>query len=159
MRTKITADLKQAIASQDKEKTSVLRLLEAALQNAEIKKNREKLTEDEILKVIKSEVKKREESIQIYKENNKEEQATKELKEAEILKQYLPEQLSEDKIKEIVAKIKEEQGIDSPKDFGKLMGAVMKEVKGQASGELVQRLVNESLNKEEGRGKKEESSS
>lgn len=148
MRQKITADLKQAIKNQEQIKVSVLRLLEAALQNAEIKKNREKLTEDEVLKVIKSEVKKREEAIQIYKENAKEDQAAKESSEVEILKEYLPEQLSEDKIKEIVDKIKQEQGIDDPKDFGKLMGAVMKESGGQADGGLVKKLVTETLNED-----------
>lgn len=149
MRQKITADLKQAIKNQEQIKVSVLRLLEAALQNAEIKKNREKLTEDEVLKVIKSEVKKREEAIQIYKENAKEDQAAKESSEVEILKEYLPEQLSEDKIKEIVDKIKQEQGIDDPKDFGKLMGAVMKESGGQADGGLVKKLVTETLNEDQ----------
>ena len=149
MRQKITDDLKQAIQNQDQVKVSVLRLLEAALQNAEIKNNREKLKDEEVLKIIKSEIKKREEASELYKKGDRGELAQKEDQEIVILKKYLPEQLGEDKIKEVINKVIEEQQLASAKDFGKLMGAVMKEVGGQADGGLVNKLVKEALTPKE----------
>lgn len=131
-------------AKSDETLVSVLRLLKTAVKNAEIAK-KEKLTEAEIQKVIAGEMKKRRDAIELYRQGNRADLAAQEEKELAVLAGYSPEQLSEEAVKAIVVKIVAGAGETAAGDFGKIMGQVMREVKGQVDGGMVSRLVKEAL--------------
>jgi len=145
LKEQIEKDFKQALKIKDEVVVSTLRMLQAAITNAEIAKMRKELTEEEIQKLIKSEIKKRKEAIEDYKKGGLGDLASKEEKEIKILEKYLPEQLGEEEIRKIVGKVIAEIGPTSPKDFGKVMGQVMKEAGGRADGAVVSRMVREML--------------
>lgn len=144
---KLEVDFNQALKKKDELVVLVLRQIKTAITNAEIAKNREKLTAQELIKLFRREVKKRKEAAQLYEQGGRGELAEKERKEIEIVSQYLPPEISEENIKQkisaVVAKIK----AAGPQDTGKVMGAVMKELDGQADGNVVSRLVREVLSK------------
>jgi len=141
---KIDSDFKQAFKEQKQDAVSTLRLLLAALKNERIKKMAD-LTDDDVIKIIKSEIKKRKESIEEYEKANRTELAEKEKRELDILMPYLPAQMDEGQIKEAVQKILET--ITDKENEGKVMGAVMAQLKGQADGALVKKVVSELLKK------------
>ena len=120
----LTRDLTAAMKARDAMKTSVLRMAKADLKNREIEKG-EALDEGEIVKVLQSLVKQREDSAEQYDKAARPELAEKERAEIEVLKGYLPEGASEAEIDAAVAKAVEETGATSPKDMGKVMKAAM----------------------------------
>jgi len=142
---KIENDFSQALKNRNELEVLVLRQLKTAITNAEIKKNREKLTEEELIKLLRSEIKKRKESIELYQQGGRQELADKEKAEIEIIQKYLPPELSEEQVKAKIQEVISKLGATSQADMGKVMGAVMKELSGQADGSLVNRLVKESL--------------
>jgi uncharacterized protein YqeY len=103
------------------------------------------LGDEEILEVIISEVKKRKEAIIEFEKGNRKDLADKEKKELEILKKYLPEQLSEEEIKELAKEAIKKVGAKEIKDMGKVMAQLMPKVKGRADGSLVSKIVKELL--------------
>lgn len=139
---KIEKDYEQAFKAREQNVVSTLRMLLAALKNEKIKKMAH-LEDEDIFKVIKSELKKRREAIADYTKGNREDLATIEEKEAIILQQYLPAQLTEDdiraKVKAIIAKA------EDTSNLGKVMAAVMVDLKNQADGTLVRKIVEEEL--------------
>lgn len=146
--SKIITDLKTAIKEGDKEKLSVLRMLKSAILNKKIenkKSKEEELKDEKVVEVIKSEIKKRKDSIDSYTQGGRMELAEAEKKEISVLENYKPEEMSEDSIKKIVSETADEINVSGQSDFGKLMGAVMSKVNGQADGQLVSRLVKEKL--------------
>lgn len=147
LKEKIENDFKKALENKESEKISILRLLKAALKNREIllRAKDKELDDNEIIQVISHEIKKRRESIAAFKKGNRLDLAEKEEKEIAILKEYLPEQLSDDKIKEIVKEKISEIGALGPSDFGKVMGVLMKELKGKADGAKVAEIVKKQL--------------
>lgn len=129
-----------------------LRMVLASIQAKEKdKKFKEKikgdaqLTDEEIIDVLSSEVKKRNDAIVLYKQGNRPELAEKEQKEIEIIRKYLPAQLSEDQIKNLVAESIKNVGATSIKDMGKVMGDLSPKVKGKADGSVVGKTVKELL--------------
>jgi uncharacterized protein YqeY len=146
---KINQDFKKALAEKDEVKVSTLRMLKTAIHNLEIelRPKKKELTDELILEVISREIKRRKEAIEAYEKGNRLDLAKKEKKELEILSLYLPEQLSDDKIREIVRAKIAELGASSLQDFGKVMGVVTKETKGKAEGSKVAAIVKEELNK------------
>ncbi len=147
LKEKIESDLKQALKEKNQAVISTLRLLNAAILNAEIAAMRKEFTDEDVLKVISQEVKKRKDSIEEYKKGKREDLVAREEAELEILKRYLPKELSEEEIKMIVEKKVKELGATGPEDFGKVMGAVMKEVARRAGGAVVGKIVREILKK------------
>lgn len=139
MLEKIDEDLKQAMLDRDIAKTSVLRMVKGALQNQSIE-NRGTLTEDDALKVLTKEVKKRKEAAEMYAKADDELRASTELAEAEIIQAYLPEQMSEADIRKVVDEVVSQMGKDN---MGQVMGAVMGKLKGQADGGTVSAIVKE----------------
>ena len=137
-------DMKAAMKSGEKVKLSTIRLLRAQLKDAEIAKGGE-LSPDEELEVLTSSAKKRKDSIRAYGEANRPDLLEKETQEFEILAQYLPEQLSEEKIQSVVSQVIEQVGAVSMKDLGKVMSAAMAELKGKADGRVVQEMVRKQL--------------
>ncbi|OLO38885.1 hypothetical protein BTR23_11560 [Alkalihalophilus pseudofirmus] len=141
---RLTDDMKAAMKSKEKEKLSVIRMVKSSLQNEQIKLGRE-LSEDETLTVLNRELKQRRESLHEFEKANRDDLASKLYGEIEVLQQYLPEQLSEEEVAQIVQETIQEVGATSKADFGKVMGAIMPKVKGKADGGLVNRLVQQHL--------------
>lgn len=141
----IKKDLISAMKEQDKFKLSVLRMLKSALQTEEINKKNE-LTEDEVLNVIKKQVKVRSASLEEYKEYGRNDLADNLEKEIEILKTYLPEELSHEELTKI---IDEQFNIIKPtsmKDMGKVIKAVSSIVGTRADMSEVSKIVKEKIN-------------
>ncbi len=138
--SRIKDNLKKAIKEGTSLEVSVLRMLSAALHNEEIARGGE-LSEDEEIKVISKEAKKRRESIEAYQQGGRDDLVQKEKRELEIIKTYLPEQISEEDLRELVEEGIEKVGAQDLSDMGKVMGFVMPKVKGRADGERVKNIV------------------
>ncbi|MDP2663873.1 MAG: GatB/YqeY domain-containing protein [bacterium] len=161
LREKIQGDLKGAIKGKIELETLVLRQLSATFLNKEKEKRfkifKEKpeadlekdsrLTDEEVLEVISSEAKKRKESISEFEKGGRRDLAEKEKKELIILEKYLPEQMSEEDLREIVREAVKKVGASNQKDIGKVMAELMPRVKGRADGSLVSKMVKEFLAK------------
>ena len=146
----INQDFLTAFKNKQDTTVSVLRMLKAALTNKEIEKKLpkgENLADDEVEAVIKSEIKKRKDSIEAYQQGQRADLIKKEEEELKILEKYLPEQMSEAEIKKIVLETINEIKPAGPADFGKVMGQVVKKTKNRADGQTVSRIVKEELNK------------
>ena len=125
-----------------------MRFLISAIKNFQIEnklKGEDYLKDDDIIAVIRRQVKQRKDSIAEYEKGNRPELAEKERAEMEMLENYLPAQAGEEKIREIVKAKKAELSIADKSGFGKLMGVVMAELKGQADGDAVKKVVEEEL--------------
>jgi len=136
----IEEDTKNAMRAGEKVRLQVLRSLKSVLKNTEIAKQAV-LNESDILKVIASELKKRKESIEAYMKAERKELAEQEQKESEVLQDYLPEQMTDEEIDTVIKAKADTLGITNKKDFGKLMGATMKEVGARADGNRVKARV------------------
>lgn len=139
---KILNDLKQAMQQKQAERVAALRLLVAALKNAQIEKN-DKLSEAEEIGVLNKEAKKRQEAAEIYKREEREDLAKKEEAELKVIKEYLPQQMSQAELKEVIKQMKTSGELGD--DFGGAMKAVMAKLKGKADGKLVAQMVKEEL--------------
>lgn len=136
----IDHQLKSAMRKGDALVVSTLRMLKSAVKNAEIEA-RHALSEPEFQKVVAREVKKRKEAAEQYVQAGHSTRAGQELKEADILSVFLPEQMSEEQVRSIVKDVIAETGASSPKDMGKVMSPVMAKVSGKADGALVKGIV------------------
>ncbi len=145
LESRIQQDMKAALKAGDRVTLETLRGLLAQIKDERIKKRPAELSEEDILSVVQRAVKRRKESIELYRQGNRSDLVEKEQKEMEILQKYLPQQLSRDEIIEIVNQVIEQVGATSLKDMGKVMGAVMKHVKGRADGKEIQQMVRERL--------------
>lgn len=145
---RIQDDLKAALLGGDRFVAETLRGLRAAVLNVEVSEGRREsgLSDSEIEQIIAKEVKRRNEAATVYEENNRKELAETELHEADILRKYLPEQLSEDALKEIINKKIAEVGVTDLKMMGQVIGLVKNSVGNSADGALVAKLVKEALN-------------
>jgi len=141
----IVDDLTKAIKGRDKERLSVLRGLKAAIKNKQVELRLKELTDEQIFGVIKSEVKKRKEAIEKFVEGSRQDLAEKEETELTMLSGYLPPQLSEEEIKEILAQVIQDLSASGPKDLGKVMKSAMAKFEGRADGREVNRLARELL--------------
>lgn len=147
LKDKVQDDLKAAMMAKDAAKLSAIRMLKSAIQYYEIQKGgaRYEATDGDVIDVIGREIKKRKESIELYKQGGREDSAASEQKEVEVLESYLPEQMSEDEVRKLVGEAISQTGAKTPQDMGKVMGALMPKVKGRADATLVSNLVRESL--------------
>lgn len=147
LRDKIANDLKSALKSSDNVKRDTLRMLGAAIKNAEIekKKKEEGLDDSEIQEVASRAIKQRKDSVAQYESGGRKDLADKEKGEIEILLAYLPQQLGEDEIRKIVKEAIKEIGAASVSDMGKVMGRAMVKLKGKADGQMVKKVVEEEL--------------
>ena len=147
LKERINADLKATMLSGDKFKSEVLRGLKAAILNEEVAagKRDEGLDDLSIEQVVAREVKKRQESAALYEQNGRSESAADETKEAEILSEYLPAQLSQDELQAVVEAVIKQMGANGIGDMGKVIGAVKSKVGNTASGAAVADLVKQAL--------------
>jgi len=143
MLDKLQNDLKNAQLGLDEIKVSTLRLLLSEIHNAKIQKG--EVSEADVISVIQREVKKRKEAAEGFRQGGRQEQAGKEDTEAKILEGYLPAQLSDEELTEIVDGAIKELGATGISDMGKVIGAVMGKVSGQADGGRVSGIVKEKL--------------
>ena len=143
----IEKDFKQALLQKREEELSVLRGLKSALYNKEIELRflKKEMTEEVIIEIVQKEAKKRREASEMYIKGERQELAEKEEKELIILNKYLPEQFSDDKIKEIVNKVIQAVNPVGPQDFGKIMGKVMVKAKGKVQGDQVKKIVQDQI--------------
>ncbi len=144
LKEQLQQDLKNALKSGDSKKRMVLGMVMSVIKNKEIEK-RGQLSEEDIIAVVSSEIKKRRDSVEQYEKGGRPELAEQEKKEAEMLMAYMPEQMSEDEIRAEVKKVIGETGAKDMKEMGKVIGAVMAKVKGKAAGQMVTQLVKEEL--------------
>lgn len=144
LRERLHVALTDAIRAQDALRRDVLRLAQNAAYSIEKREHRE-LTEDEMLAVLTREVKTRRESVEAFRAGGREDLAAKEEAEIEVLREFLPEALTEEQLREMVAAAIAETGAASPRDLGKVMGRLAPQTRGRADGKLVSRLVNEAL--------------
>lgn len=142
---KIFNDYKEAMKARDALKSSVLSFLRAEMLNQATAKKKEKLDDAEVIVVIKKQIKQRQDSIQQFTSGGRLEVAEKEKKEAGILKAYLPEELSESQIKQLIEEAVVSTGASNIKDMGRLMKELTVKIAGQADGKLVSDLVRQRL--------------
>jgi len=144
LKDKLNNDLKQALKSGDTTKRNVIRLVLAAVNNAEIAKQA-KLTDGDILGVFQKEVRQRQESITAFKQGNRPDLVAIEEAEMAVLQTYLPQQASRDEILAAAKRIVEETGARGPADKGKVMPKLIAEFKGKADGRDINAVVSELL--------------
>ena len=138
-------DWKVALKTKDKFTANVISTTKSAILLVEKTDNR-KLEDDEVISILAKEIKQRRESLIEFEKGNRQDLVDQCKAEIEILLRYLPQQLDEEEIKEIVRKSAEELGANSIKDMGKVMSAVKSKVVGRADGKLVSQIVKEYLN-------------
>lgn len=141
---RIQEDLKEAVKSRDKARVSALRMLISALKNAELDE-REALTEEQELAVLGSYARKCRESIGEFEKAGREDLLEASRTELEIVMAYLPKQLDESEIEAAAARIIEQTGASGPRDTGRVMGLMMKELRGKADGTVVKKVVSRLL--------------
>ena len=145
LKDRIYQDIVAAMKAKDKDKLSVLRMLKGSLQLENINKGKE-LTDDVVIDVISREIKQRKESIAEFTKGGREDLANETAKEIDILKAYLPEQLSEEEIEKIIDQVFATVAPTSAKDMGKVMKEVTRLVKGKADMSHVSGLIKGRLN-------------
>lgn len=144
LKEKITADIKSAMIAKDANKLGTLRMLSAAIQSEEINaraKGIEVLSDEDVMKILRRENKKREESVKVYMDGNRPDLAEGEKKEIEIISAYLPKDMSESEIRALV----EKAIAAGAKDLGSVMKAVNAEAGGRAPGKVVSEMAKQML--------------
>jgi uncharacterized protein YqeY len=144
---KIFNDYKEAMKNKDTLKSSVLSFLRAGLINVAMEKKKKALEDNDVVAVIRKQVRERQDSIEQFQKGNRLDLAEKETKELEILKSYLPPEFSPEEIKKIIEEAISVTGAQDMKDMGKVMKEVTAKVAGQADGKLISDLVKERLAK------------
>ncbi len=140
----LKSDMIKAMKARDKDTLSVVRMLKAAVQNEQIEVGHD-LTPDEEIGVLNREYKQRKESLAEFKKAGRDDLIEKTQAEMKVVEKYLPKQLSDEEVKAKVEEIIKQLNASSMKDFGKVMGASMKALKGQADGQLVNKTVKSLL--------------
>lgn len=142
---KIFNDYKQAMKDKDAIRSSTLSFLRAELANLLIEKRKKNLDDTEVIGIIKKQIKQHQDSIEQFKKGNRQDLVDKETRELEILKSYLPQELSAEEVKKIIEEAVKEAQATSPKDMGKVMKLVLARIAGRADGKLVSDMVKARL--------------
>lgn len=141
---RLDADLKESLRARDAVRTSTIRLARAAIKNAEIERRRP-LNDDEVIAVLRHEVKLRREAIEGFERGGRDDLVQREKLEMAILLAYLPPPMDEEELRRLVAEVAGTAGAASERDFGRVMGQVMRRAAGRADGKTVERMVREAL--------------
>jgi uncharacterized protein YqeY len=148
LETRVMAEMKDAMKAKDEAGLRGLRGIKAEIIKAKTEPGANgEISADTELKLLQKMVKQRKDSLEIYQKQNRPDLAQKEIDELAVIERFLPKQLGEAEIKEVVAKIIAETGASSPADMGKVMGAANKQLAGQADGKTIAAVVKELLNK------------
>ena len=142
----IMTALKDAMKSKNQTALTALRAVKSAILLAQTESGaKEDLTEEQEIKILQKQVKQRRDSAAIYLEQGREDLASPELAEAEVIAQFLPEALSDEEIEKVVVMTIDEIGAEGMKDMGKVMGVVSKQIGGQADGKTISNIVRQKL--------------
>ncbi|HHY91111.1 MAG TPA: GatB/YqeY domain-containing protein [Clostridiales bacterium] len=144
LKERLMSDFKESMRQKDSLRKSVITMIRAAIKQAEID-NKKELNDQEIQEIISKQVKQRKEAMEDFIKGNREDLVEQTKAEIEILTGYLPRQLTEEEIFQVVKQVIDETGASSIKDMGKVMPAVMEKVKGQADGKTVNSIVKQLL--------------
>lgn len=146
LKERINGDIKQAMLAKKKEELTALRSIKSAILLAETEKGaKEEISEEIEMKILMKAAKQRKESGELFGKEGREDLAAKELFELEIISQYLPKQMDENELRDVIKSIIEKVGASSPSDMGKVMGASTKQLAGKADGKLISIIVKELL--------------
>ena len=146
---RIFQDYIEAKKKRDEIKASTLSFLRSALHNFAIEKRKEKLDDQDVISILKRQVKERQDSIEQFKKGNRTDLVDKETKELEILQSYLPRQLTADELGPVIEEAIKSVGAADIKNMGQVIKEVMAKTKGQADGKLVSDLVKNALTKDQ----------
>ncbi len=144
LKEQLMEDLKEATRAKDKSRLSTIRMIRAAIKNLEIARKKE-LDDQGVIEVLSSLTKQRKDSIEQFRKGGREDLASKEEEELQIISSYLPPQLSHEEIQARIKQAIRETEAASPKDFGRVMKVLMPQLKGQADGKMVGEIVKEEL--------------
>ena len=144
LKEKLIEDMKMAMKDKDKVRLSVIRMIRAGIQSVEMDSGKQ-LEDEELIDVIAKELKQRKETLSEWKKTGRQNMVDQVEKEIAIIQDYLPEQLSEEEVKDIAMKAIQETGADGPADMGKVMGRVISKTKGRADGSMVSKVVQNLL--------------
>ena len=146
MKERVSQDIKKAMKAKGVLRLSTLRMALADFQKKEKEKG-EPVKDEEAIQIIQSMIRKRKDSVEQYRKAGREELAQKEEQEITILNEYLPEQMSEEQVRELAIKTISELGVTGPKEMGRVMGSLVKQLSGKADGGTISRIVKEELQK------------
>lgn len=141
----LNKDLKKYMKEKNTLALNAVRSIISEIKNKEVEKGAE-LTEEEIVQLIRKQIKMREDSIEQFERADRNDLAEKEKKELEILQEYLPEQLSDEELRKIIEETINEANVTSKKDFGKVMKLVIQKVQGRADGKKISEILSTLLN-------------
>jgi len=145
---KVMAELKTAMLTKDEKALRGLRAIKSAIINAKTAEGAGgKIKEEDEIKLLQKLVKQRKDSLEIYEKQNREDLASKEREEIEVIEKFLPKQMDEAELQGVISKIIEETGASSPADMGKVMGIANKQLAGKADGKTIAGIVKQMLNK------------
>ncbi|MCE1164846.1 MAG: GatB/YqeY domain-containing protein [Bacteroidetes bacterium] len=145
LKEKINEDLKNSMKAQNAFRTETLRSIRAEILKMDKSGMNREMNEEEELQLLMRQVKMRKESIEMFQSAGRTDLVERETKQMEIINEYLPKQISREDAEKIIFGIIESAGASSPKDIGKVMGPVMKELKGKFDGKLIQEIVKNRL--------------
>lgn len=144
----VMTELKTAMLAKDEKGLRALRAIKSAIINAKTAEGfRREIKEDDEIKMLQKLVKQRKDSLEIYEKQNREDLASKEREEIEVIEKFLPEQMNAEELKGVIAKIIADTGASSAADMGKVMGAANKQLSGKADGKTIASVVKELLAK------------
>lgn len=144
LKAKLQEDLKSSMKNKDTVRKSVVTLIRASIKQHEVD-NRVELDDDAIIDIISKQLKQRRDALDEFKKADREDLVSETEAEIEVLKEYLPQQLSEEELNQIVKDTISEVEATSMKDMGKIMSAIKPKIKGRADGKLVNELVKKNL--------------
>jgi uncharacterized protein YqeY len=145
LKEKIGEDLKQSMLAQNAFRTETLRSIRAEILKMDKSGMDREMNEEEELQLLNRQAKMRKESIEMFEAAGRTDLVERETKQLEIIKEYLPKQLSREEAEAIIDNVIKESGAASAKDIGKVMGPVMKELKGKFDGKIIQEIVKSRL--------------
>lgn len=144
LKQKLQEDLKTSMKNKDTLRKSVITLIRSSIKQVEVDKRIE-LNDDDIIDIISKQLKQRNDSLEQFLDAGREDLVEETRSEIEVLKEYLPQQLSEEELNEIIKQTISEVGATSMKDMGKIMSVIKPKTKGRADGKLINKLVKENL--------------
>ena len=144
MKSKLADDLKQAMRDKDTLRRDVVRYLRSEVRNQEIRDQKE-LDDAGVIQVLSRQAQQRRDSIEIYKEAGRHDLVDKEESELSVIAAYLPQQMTSEEITDLVRQVVADVGASGPGDMGKVMGAIMPQVRGKAEGREVNAIVQQTL--------------
>lgn len=142
LKLSVESEIKQAMLAKDKDRLRALRAIKSMIMLEETKSGGDKgISEDEEMKLLSKAAKQRKDSAEIYQQQNREDLASVELAELEIINEFLPKQLTEEEVEAELKQIISQVGAEGPKDMGKVMGVATKQLAGKADGKLISQKV------------------